>query len=107
MPFLRSPRHPSGSRGSRERRSACSRHIADQLLSRFHFPEDDPSSDYGKPLELKACAKCHDTDGDRSPLFKVHSHPMRVLVDYGYMLPKRALTPGELTELKAWLDKKP
>jgi len=38
------------------------------------------------------------------PLFKVHSHPIRILVDFGYMPPKRRLTPEEIAELKAWLD---
>ncbi len=83
---------------------AISKDIVDQPLSRFHFPENDPPPDYGKPLVLKACVKCHDTDGDRAPLFKVHSHPIRVLVDFGYMPPNHHLTPAELAELKSWLD---
>jgi hypothetical protein len=87
--------------------AAISRHIALQPLGRFHFPERETPPDYGKPLALKFCARCHDTDGDRSPLFKVHSHPMRVLVDFGYMPPNRRLRPDEIAELKAWLDKKP
>ena len=87
--------------------AALSGFIADQPRSRFHFPPDDPPSDYGKPLALKACTKCHDPDGDRAPLFKVQAHPIRVLVDYGYMPPKRRLTPGELAELKAWFEQKP
>lgn len=87
--------------------AAISRHIAEQPRSVFHFPERERPPDYGKPLALKFCAKCHDTDLDRAPLFKVHSHPIRVLVDFGYMPPKRRLTPGEIAELKAWLDQKP
>ena len=87
--------------------AALSGYIADQPRSRFHFPPDDPPSDYGKPLALKACTKCHDPEGDRAPLFKVQAHPIRVLVDYGYMPPKRRLTLSELTELKAWLEQKP
>ncbi len=87
--------------------AAISKHIADQPLSRFHFPAGDPPPDYGKPLALRFCSKCHDTDGDRLPLFKVHSHPIRVLVDFGYMPPRRRLTPEEVAELKAWLDQKP
>jgi hypothetical protein len=58
-------------------------------------------------LALKACTKCHDTDGDRAPLFRVHSHPMRILVDFGYMPPQRKLTTAEIAEFKAWLEQKP
>jgi hypothetical protein len=87
--------------------AAISQHIAQQPLSLFHFPKSDPAPDYGKPLALRFCAKCHDTDGFRLPLYKVHSHPIRILVDFGYMPPKRRLTPSEVAELKAWLDQKP
>jgi len=87
--------------------AAISKHIAEQPLSRFHFPEREKPIDYGQPLALKFCTKCHDTDGYRLPLYKVHSHPIRILVDFGYMPPKHRLTPDEIAELKAWLDKKP
>ncbi len=87
--------------------AALSKHIADQPLSRFRFPQGEIPPDYGRPLALKACTKCHDTDGDRLPLFRVHSHPIRILVDFGYMPPKRRLTPGEIDELRAWLEQKP
>jgi hypothetical protein len=87
--------------------AAISEHIAEQPLSRFHFPQGETPPDYGKPLTLRFCAKCHETDGYRLPLFKVHSHPIRVLVDFGYMPPKRRLTPGEVAQLKAWLEQKP
>ena len=87
--------------------AAISRHIADQPRSRFYFPTNDPALAYGPPLTLKFCAKCHAADGDRAPLHRVHSHPMRVLVDFGYMPPKRRLTPEEVVELKAWLEQKP
>ncbi len=87
--------------------AAISRHIAKQPLSRFHFPEGEKLPDYGKALALEFCTKCHDTDGSRQPLFKVHAHPIRILVDFGYMPPKRLLTPAEIAELKAWLDQKP
>jgi hypothetical protein len=40
-------------------------------------------------------------------LFKAHSHPVRVLVDFGYMPPNRRLRPEEIAQLKAWLDQKP
>jgi len=56
---------------------------------------------------LKACARCHDGDGDRNRLFQVHAHPIRVLVDFGHMPPDRRLKPDELVELKAWLSEKP
>jgi hypothetical protein len=84
--------------------AAIGRHIAEGPASRFYFPEGEKIPDYGKPLALKFCTKCHDTDADRAPLFKVHSHPIRILVDFGYMPPKRRLTPEEIAELKAWLD---
>lgn len=86
---------------------AINRHIGDQPQSRFHFPDNDPPGDYGTPLALKACAKCHDPDATRGPLFRAQSHPIRVLVDFGYMPPGRRLDPKELAELKAWLDAKP
>jgi hypothetical protein len=37
----------------------------------------------------------------------VQSHPIRILVDFGYMPPNRRLKPEEIAELKAWLEKKP
>jgi hypothetical protein len=87
--------------------AALSKHIAKQPLSKFYFPPKEKRIDYGQPLALEFCTKCHDTDGTRGPLYKVHSHPMRVLVDFGYMPPKHPLTPEQVAELKAWLDKKP
>ncbi len=87
--------------------AAISKHIADQPLGKFHFPEGETPPDYGQPLALKFCAKCHDDDGFRRPLFRVHAHPIRILVDFGYMPPKHRLTPDEVAELKAWLEKKP
>jgi hypothetical protein len=85
--------------------AALSEHIANQPRSRFYFPEDDPAEEYGEPLELEFCASCHGEDGDRSPLYRVHSHPIRILVDFGYMPPGERLTPGQIAQLKAWLDK--
>ena len=82
-------------------------HIADQPRSRMHWPESEKQQDYGKPMVLKFCTRCHSEDGDRAPLFRAQSHPIRVLVDFGYMPPKRALKPEEIAELKAWLDQKP
>ncbi len=87
--------------------AAIAKHIAEQPRSRFHFPATDPAPDYGKALAPKFCSRCHSDDGDRGPLFKVHAHPIRILVDFGYMPPNRALKPEEITELKAWLDRKP
>lgn len=87
--------------------AAISKHIADQPRSRFHFPESEKPPEYGQPLKLKFCSRCHDADGDRGPLHKVHSHPMRVLVDFGYMPPNRKLTPDEIAQLKSWLESKP
>ena len=87
--------------------AAISKHIADQPRSRMHWPESEKQPDYGKPMVLKFCTRCHSEDGDRAPLFKAQSHPIRILVDFGYMPPKRALKPEEIAELKAWLDQKP
>ena len=87
--------------------ASISRHIASQPLSRMYLPKGERLPDYGKPLALKFCNKCHDTDADRAPLFKVHAHPIRVLVDFGYMPPKHRLTPGEIAELNLWLNEKP
>ena len=87
--------------------AAISKHIADQPLGRFRFPQGETPPDYGQPLTLKFCAKCHDDDGYRRPLFRVHAHPIRILVDFGYMPPKHRLTPDEAAELKAWLEQNP
>ena len=87
--------------------AAISRHIAEGSAPRVSISRrDEKITDYGQPLALKACTKCHDTDGDRAPLFKIHAHPIRVLVDFGYMPPKRRLTTEEIAELKAWLERK-
>jgi hypothetical protein len=87
--------------------AAINRHIADQPLSTIYHPPHEKPLDYGPPLPLKACKKCHDHDADRSPLYRVHSHPIRILVDFGSMPPKHPLSPTELAELKSWLDQKP
>jgi hypothetical protein len=87
--------------------AAISKHIAKQPLSRFYFPPNEKKPEYGNPLALEFCSECHEADGKRLPLFKVHSHPMRVLVDFGYMPPKRRLTPEEVAQLKSWLESKP
>jgi hypothetical protein len=87
--------------------AALSKHIAKQPLANFHWPARETKPDYGQPLALDFCAKCHDTDAIRQPLYKIHFHPMRVLVDFGYMPPKHALTPDQISQLKSWLDQKP
>jgi hypothetical protein len=84
--------------------AAISQHIAQQPLGKFHFPKGEIPPDYGEALPLRFCAKCHSEDGTRLPLFGTHSHPIRILVDFGYMPPKRRLTPSEIAELKEWLD---
>lgn len=86
--------------------AALGRHIADQPRSRFVFPSDSPRPPTGSPLTLKFCARCHSEDGDRDTLYQLQSHPIRVLVDFGYMPPNRRLKPEEIAELKAWLDRK-
>jgi len=87
--------------------AAVSAHIADQPRSRFFFPEDSPKPPTGEPLTLKFCARCHKEEGDRARLYQLQSHPIRVLVDFGYMPPNRHLKPAEIAELKAWLEHKP
>lgn len=88
--------------------AAISQHIATQPRSVFQFPPDSPMPERGKPLTLKFCARCHaeDKDADRDALYQVQSHPIRILVDFGYMPPNRRLKPEEIQELKAWLEQK-
>ena len=87
--------------------AALSLHIAEQPRSRMVFPKDAPAVPPGEPMTLKFCARCHANDGDRDALHRTHSHPIRVLVDFGYMPPNRRLKPEEIAELKAWLEAKP
>ena len=87
--------------------AAIGRHIAEQPRSQFIFPKDSPKPPTGQPLTLKFCARCHSEDGDRDRLYQVQSHPIRVMVDFGYMPPNRRLKPEEIAELKAWLEHKP
>ena len=86
--------------------AALGQYIAAQPRSKFHFPEHSPPPESGQPMTLSFCTSCHAEDGDRAPLFKVHSHPIRILADFGYMPPDRRLTTGEIAELKEWLDSK-
>lgn len=87
--------------------TAIGDHIAEQPRSEFYFPPDSPKPPTGTKLTLKFCARCHDDDADRGPLYQVHSHPIRVMVDFGYMPPNRRLKAEEIAELKAWLEHKP
>jgi len=87
--------------------AAIGQHIADQPRSEFFFPEDSPKPPPGEKLTLKFCARCHDDEGDRGPLFQVQSHPIRIMVDFGYMPPNRRLKPEEIAELKTWLEHRP
>ncbi len=87
--------------------AALSEHIAQQPRSRMHFPAHDPAGEYGQPMTLEFCASCHAEDGERGPLFKQNSHPIRVMVDFGYMPPDRRLTSEEIAELAKWLNAKP
>jgi hypothetical protein len=86
--------------------AALSQFIANQPRSRMHFPDHEHPPEYGPPTTLRFCSRCHKAEGDRGPLFRVQSHPIRVLVDFGYMPPNRALKPDEIAELKAWLEQK-
>lgn len=89
--------------------AAISQHIATQPRSVPQFPPDSPMPPRGKALTLKFCARCHaeDPEADRDALYQVQSHPIRILVDFGYMPPNRRLKPEEIAELKAWLEQKP
>jgi hypothetical protein len=84
--------------------AALSQFIAEQPRSRFYFPPNSPRPETGKRLTLDFCTACHAEDGDRGPLYEVQSHPIRVMVDFGYMPPNERLTSEQITELKAWLD---
>ena len=86
--------------------AALSEYIAEQPRSRFYFPKDSPKPKTGKPMALDSCTACHDEDGDRGPLFQVQSHPIRIMVDFGYMPPGERLSKEEVAELKSWLDDK-
>jgi hypothetical protein len=86
--------------------AALSAYIAEQPLSEFHFPKHSPKPDTGRPMTVSACTACHEEGGVRSPLYQVHSHPIRILVDFGYMPPDERLTPEETVELQTWLDDK-
>lgn len=84
--------------------AAIGQRIAEQPRSEFHFPAESPRPPRGKRLKLEACTACHDHDGLRAPLYQVHSHPIRILVDFGYMPPGERLSAEEIVELKAWLE---
>jgi hypothetical protein len=86
--------------------TAIGDHIASQARSKFYFPENSPKPPTGEKLALKFCARCHDDDADRAPLYQVQSHPIRVMVDFGYMPPNRRLKPEEIAQIKGWLDRK-
>lgn len=84
--------------------AALRRRIAEQPRSEFYFPPDSPRPPRGKPLKVSACTACHEQDGLRAPLYQLHSHSIRVLVDFGYMPPDERLWSEEIAELKSWLD---
>lgn len=86
--------------------AALSEYIAEQPLSEFHFPARSPKPETGKPMTVSACTACHEENGIRAPLYQVQSHPIRILVDFGYMPPDERLSPAEIAELKAWLNDK-
>ena len=54
---------------------AINAHIIAQPPSTFYFPPTDPKPALGEPLALAACTKCHDTGGDRGPLYRLHAQP--------------------------------
>lgn len=86
--------------------AAIGRHIAKGPLSTYYWPPNLERREYGKPLALEACTECHGAEGPRQPLYPIHSHPIRIYVDYGYMPPKHPLTQDQVAALKAWLEEK-
>lgn len=86
--------------------AALGHYIAEQPRSEFYFPEESPKPETGKPLTPSFCTSCHDQDADRATLYQVHSHSIRVLVDYGYMPPDEKLSEDEIRQLKTWLEEK-
>jgi hypothetical protein len=86
--------------------AAIGRHIAKGPLSTYYWPPNLKKPDYGKPMTLEFCTECHEKDGIRQPLYRIHTHPIRIYVDYGYMPPKHPLTADQIAELKAWLEEK-
>jgi hypothetical protein len=84
--------------------AAIGRHIAKGPLSNYYWPPTEKKRDYGKPMEFEFCTKCHEADGVRQSLYRVHSHPIRIYVDYGYMPPKHSLTAEQVAQLKEWLE---
>ena len=86
---------------------AFNEHLVEQPIGRMYYPDHDPAPVYGEPMQLKFCGKCHADDGERAALYRDHSHSIRVLTDFGYMPPKRRLSPEEINELKVWLESKP
>ena len=86
--------------------AALSEYIAEQPRSEFFFPKHSPKPETGKPMSLEFCTACHDEDGDRAPLYQVQSHPIRIMVDFGYMPPADELSKEEIAQLKSWLDDK-
>jgi hypothetical protein len=87
--------------------AAIGRHIAKSPLSNYYWPPSEKKRDYGEPMQFEFCTECHEKEGRRQPLYRVHSHPIRIYVDYGYMPPKHPLTPEQIAQLKAWLNDKP
>ena len=87
--------------------AAIGRHIAKGPLSNYYWPPSEKKRDYGKPMALEFCTECHEKDGVRQSLYRVHSHPIRIYVDYGYMPPKHRLTAEQVAQLKEWLEEKP
>ena len=84
--------------------AALSARIAEQPRSVMFFPKESPRPESGEPIAVSACAGCHYAEGDRNTLYQLHSHSIRVLVDFGYMPPDERLSKEEITELKEWLD---
>lgn len=88
-----------------QRAAVLGQFIAEQPRSQIYFPESDPMAERGDALELEFCSECHSEDGPRAPLYAMHGHPIRVLVDFGYMPPDRKLTQDEIKQLELWLEK--
>ena len=82
------------------------RHIADQPRSRFVFPSDSPRPPTGSPLTPEVLRPVSFRGRRRDTLYQLQSHPIRVLVDFGFHATQPTAEAGGMPEPKAWLDRK-
>ena len=84
--------------------AAVGRHLTEQPRLEFLFPADSPKPPTPELLTFNFCAPCQSEDGARARRHEPQSHPIRVMVDFGYVPPNRSLKPEEVPRLKAWLE---